>query len=140
MLISKNFDLKEFIPPDIYSRYGDSSIWFIDNRVITICQWLRDYFNRSLTINNWHIGGTYKESGLRSFETTTGAQASQHKFGRAADIKIEGITPDEVRKTINMLWITLRRLGLTTVESNTPTWTHIDVRFTGLNDLFKVTP
>jgi hypothetical protein len=47
-------------------------------------------------VNNWHQGGAFSESGLRTMETGTGAALSQHKFGRAFDCKFRNVTPAEV--------------------------------------------
>ena len=138
MNLSKNFILQEFVPPDVFAQFGDKAAWFIDPKVVAIAQWLRDHTGKSVTVNNWHTGGQYKESGLRSFLTRTGAAYSQHKFGRAADIKILGMGGAEMRKIVDDNSAALMELGLTTVELDTPTWLHVDCRYTGLTSIFKV--
>ena len=42
MRVSKNFIIQEFVTPNIYQRWGNSSIWFVDRRVIDIAQYLKD--------------------------------------------------------------------------------------------------
>lgn len=122
----KHFKLQELIPPDIYQQRGEAAWELLDARLLITLDALRDELG-ALTVNNWHLGGTYKESGLRSMESTTGASWSQHRFGRAADCKFV-ITPSETRDYI----IANQSLFpyLTTMENvdATPTWLHIDVR------------
>ena len=140
MQVSKNFVLQEFIDPDTYKKWGDKSIWFIDPKVIHIAQLLRDKSGRAVTINNWSVGGLYKLSGLRPLDATIGAKLSQHKFGRAIDVKIQGYNPEQVHDLIKNNWLEFKEIGLTTLEdlSLTKTWTHIDVRNTGKDDLLIV--
>jgi hypothetical protein len=140
--VAKNFILQEFIDPEIYQLMGDKSIELIDTRIIDIAQAIRDHFNLPCIINNWHEGGGYKESGLRKFLSKTGAAFSQHKFGRAIDIKIEGVTDyDSVRSEIlkkDEFAGYFRLKGLTVMESGTPTWLHIDCRFTGSEEIILI--
>lgn len=138
MRLSRNFLLQEFVPPQIYDVYGERSRQFLDQGLIVLVQALRDDLNRSIVINNWHSGGKYKESGFRMPHTTTGAPLSQHKFGRAVDIKVAGMVPEEVRKYIRLNFEYYRSLGLTTIEKDTPTWTHLDLRWTGVEELYEV--
>jgi len=136
--LSKHFLLVEFVPPVIYYALGERSRYLIDERVVRICEFLRDHFDKPVTINDWYWAGSYEESGLRLIETTTGALYSQHKYGRAADIKIEDITPAEVRQVIQRYKDVFMGMGLTTIEKDTPTWTHFDCRFTGMDEILMV--
>jgi hypothetical protein len=119
---------------------GEKSIELIDNQIISIAQSIRDHFQLPCIINNWHDGGGFKESGLRKFLSKTGAAFSQHKYGRAIDVKIEGVQYqyDDIRKEIERYWKKFSLLGLTTIESGTPTWLHLDCRHTGSNTLFII--
>jgi hypothetical protein len=139
MKVSKNFILQEFIDPEIYQIKKEKSIELIDRRIVLVAQLIKEIFDVPVMINNWHEGGGYKESGLRKFLTKTGAPFSQHKYGRAADLKIEGWDDyEKVRDVIRDYWDNLRVLGLTTIETGTPTWLHIDCRFTGSNHLHEI--
>jgi hypothetical protein len=134
-----NFSLKEFIDPRTYAKLGASSIWMIDIRLIPICQTIRDHFRRSVKINDWAWGGTYNFSGYRPIDYEKGAHYSQHRRGCAADLKVSGIEPEEVRAFIRKHFVqTFRTLGLTTIEKETSTWTHLDTRHTGMAGLFEV--
>jgi len=136
---SKDFDIREFVPKNVYAIYGDNSLWFVDNRIIQFCQWLRDFIKKPVTINNWHLGGQYNESCFRIPETPTGAKLSQHRQGRAVDIKVDGFSPDQVRDVIRKNFDLLSvNYGISVIEKDTPTWTHVDCRFTGLSKLLEV--
>ena len=142
MKVSANFNLKEFIDPETYKRFGDSSIWFIDNRIITLAQFIRERLNKPCTINNWSNGGQYQYSGFRPPECTIGAKLSQHRFGRGIDLKCKGMTADEVREDIIKNFDIYNKIGLTTIEDGkfAPTWCHIDIRETNQEELKIVKP
>jgi len=130
MKVAPNFDIREFIPPEIFTIYGSSSTWFISPQLITLAQFIRDYFGTSLTINTWHRGGVFKERGYRTPGSTTGSKFSQHKRGAAIDFTIKGLTADEVRRTILDNQQVFLAQGLTTIEDEefAPTWVHADIR------------
>ena len=138
MKVSQNFSLSEFIDRDTYKRFGDSSIWFIDQRIIHIAQLLRDRVDLPITIN----GGQYNWSGFRSPSCTLGAKLSQHRFGRAIDVKVKGMTPVEVGEEIEENFEIYKKAGLTTIENveHTKTWNHLDVRWTNQDKLKIVNP
>ena len=141
MKVSANFSLQEFIDPVTYSERGEKSLQLIDNRIISIAQFFRDIYG-GVTINNWHSGGSYKESGLRRFDTSTGAKYSQHKYGRAIDLKFSNKTAQQVYADIMNDKNKFFNAGLRVVENiqATPSWLHLDVRNTGLNDILIVNP
>lgn len=140
MRISPNFDIREFVHPDVWTRFGESSVWFLDRRLFSINQCLRDRFG-SLIINNWHFGGERVDSGFNP-NRDIGAEYSQHKFGRATDDQFRDATANEVRQDIlkhQCYWL---EMGLTTLESGdyAPTWVHLDTRYTGMNEILIVKP
>lgn len=140
MQLTKNFELREFVPKATYDQFGDKSIQFIDHRLPALCQAIRDLFpGKSVTINNWHIGGTQQLCGFRPPNCDVGAELSQHKHGRAADLHILGLTDyEEAREVIRKNFDMLHALGLSTIELGTPTWLHIDCRWIGLDKLYEV--
>lgn len=141
MKVSENFILQEFIPPDIYKERGDNAITLLDDRIISLAQYFRTLYG-VVTINNWHNGGNYKESGLRRSDTSTGAKYSQHKYGRAVDLKFSDKTVQEVYQDIMDNKQMFYNAGLRAVENinATPTWLHIDVRNTGVQSIIIVNP
>lgn len=138
MKISQHFNLEEFVPQDIFNQYGEKSIWFIDPRLINLAEFIRTFFNKPMTIN----GNGLNERGFRSPDSSTGAKLSQHKFGRAIDFNIQGLTPQQVYDTILKNKDAFMKAGLTTMEDikMTPTWTHVDVRQTNKLDILIVQP
>ena len=66
-------------------------------------------------------------------DTAVGGKLSQHKFGRAADIKIPGLTSRQIYDEILNHEKIFMAAGLTTLENidATPTWVHIDIRYQG---------
>lgn len=140
MKVSKDFFLGEFIPPELLDLYPEKGIWFIDQRIINLAQFMRDRYRLPVIINDYLTGGSFKNSGFRDVGTDIGASRSQHKFGRAEDVKIHGMFPEEVRADIKRNWTLFKAVGLTTIEADTPTWTHLDCRYTGLDTLLIVKP
>lgn len=134
-----NFVVQELVPPDVYQALGDRAWELLDYRAVFTLQQLRDHLG-PITVNNWHTGGSYKESGLRSPFTNTGAKFSQHKFGRAFDCKFRNYTPRQVADYV------LARPSefpyLTTIENPdaTPTWFHFDTRNHGRQGVWIVNP
>jgi hypothetical protein len=125
MKVSKNFNLKEFVSPIMYDRYGEKALWFIDPRIIESAQSLRDNLGLSLTINNWAYGGDRYMSGLRTSDMEIYRPFSQHSFGRAVDIISTEITGEEMRQHI----LSNQELypHITTLEGDT-SWLHMDCR------------
>lgn len=140
--VSENFYLDEFIQPTIYKRFKGKSIWFLDIRLIRIAQLLRDITDKPVTINNWYTGGRYKDSGLRMLSGGIGAKYSQHRYGRAIDVKVEGLTIPQLLDVIVDNEEAFRNVGLTTIEDikYTPTWMHLDVRYSDSQDILYVRP
>jgi hypothetical protein len=141
--ITDNFYLDEFIDPITYSERGEKSIQLMDMRIILAIQHLREVINKPITINSWASRGQFRESGLRRADTRTGARWSQHKYGRALDFRVSGMTPREVHQVIHQHERTfIERQWITTLEDvrDTPSWTHIDCRYTGKDSFLIVRP
>lgn len=140
MKVSKDFDVREFVPPQIWQRFKESSGWFIRPEVIRLAQFYRDWFGAAVTVNTWPWGGPHTERGFRLPHTDTGASLSQHRFGCAFDCTIDGLSADEVRQEILSHEEAFMEAGLTTLESGefAPTWVHSDIRHTGQEEIFIV--
>ena len=126
-MTSRNFLLQQLVPPDIFRALGDKAWGLLQPDAVTTLDQLYDFYG-PMTVNNWHTGGKYKESGYRDPESTTGAVKSQHKLGNAFDIKPLKLTPQAMHASIlaNKDAFPL----LTTLEAieATPTWVHFDCR------------
>ena len=100
MYTCKYFGIKELVCPDWYhfasKRGGVDKLWvMLDERILRTIDKLRDKFG-PIIINNWGAGGPRKESGLRVFDTPTGAACSPHKVGKAVDFLCKNCSPKEV--------------------------------------------
>lgn len=88
--LSKNFQVKEFIAKgsplrDMYERGVYYELW-IDDRLVGFLQRIRDHFGRPIIITSGYRPAAYNKS-------VNGATSSLHIEGRAADIRIDGISP-----------------------------------------------
>lgn len=111
--------------------------------MLDLAQFYRDFFQARVTVNDWawnEDGFTLR--GYRPPRTDTGAELSQHKFGRAFDCDIEGYSADEVRSIIQANEGIFMSEGLTTIESGeiATTWIHSDIRQTEYDRILVVTP
>jgi len=124
---TKHFHIEELMPKNWAGQPLYKCFRFFDKRILDTADMMRERYGTAY-INNWNWGGKNQFSGWRPFTCNTGAMWSQHKFGRALDIKFKDVTAEEVRED-------LRRHGraqktfrhITTVE-NSVSWVHIDCR------------
>jgi hypothetical protein len=125
----KYFAINELVPPNVLAERGERAWAFMDDRILRGADWLREKFGPAV-INGRFGGKVFTESGLRDPFTTTGAKWSQHKFGRALDLKFTRVTVQEVYDYIIRNPKEARENGITTIEdiAFTPTWLHIDCR------------
>ena len=136
----KHFIVQEFINPTTYEKLGDDSIDLIDSKLIDIAEFIREDIGLPITINNWHNGGQYKESGLRDKDSTTGAPKSTHKLGKGMDLKIKGWGGKEWYEYVKKNFKQLYGLGLRRIEDKSiaTTWCHMDTKEHGLKDTIQV--
>ena len=134
MKVSNNFVIQEFVPKETYDlRFP--SVWFIDERVIKIAQFMRDRFKCAMFINSWHLQprNSLSYRGFRPFSgagAKVGSKYSQHRWGRAFDHHCVGISVQEVYADIMNNIDLYHDQGVRAVENidKTPTWIHIDIR------------
>lgn len=105
--LSKNFQVKEFKCKD-----GSDKI-LIDSRLVELLQKIRDHFGKPVNINSAYRTPTYNAK-------IGGAKDSQHMYGIAADIWLEGVTPKQVYDYADSIGV--GGCGLYN------TFTHVDVR------------
>ena len=85
-----NFKLKEF------SCHDGSDVVKIDSDLIIKLQALRDIIGKPIVINSGYRTTEYNKQ-------IRGASRSQHIYGKAADIAISGVNPEEVAKKAEAL-------------------------------------
>lgn len=130
MKVSEHFDLREFVDPITYAQKSSAAIDLIDRKLIGIAEFIRNKIGQPVTINNWHNGGQFKESGLRNKNTSTGAKLSQHKLGKAIDTKVNGYDGQKWYDFVKENAKELYDLGVRRIEDKSlaTTWLHIDTK------------
>lgn len=139
-LFGTSFIIQEFVPHETYIEWGERSVWFIDEGVVLFAQWLKDTTNETVTINNWYWNGPRRDSGYRPpiERNDIYAEESSHRRGKAIDVVVSNRTPDEIRNLIvNNFPILHEMFGVTGIETNTNTWTHIDFRTQSTHELYQ---
>lgn len=106
--LSLNFRVKEFACKD-----GSDPI-FIDSELVDILQKIRNHFKKPVIITSAYRTPIYNNK-------VGSGTYSQHLYGRAADIKISGVSPGKVAKYAETL---LDKGGIGVYN----TFVHIDVR------------
>lgn len=109
--LSANFRVREFACSD-----GSDPI-FIDTELVKILQKIRNHFGKSITITSAYRTPTKNKA-------VGGETYSQHLYGKAADIKVKGVTPKAVATYANKLMPNKGGIGTYS------TFTHVDVRAT----------
>ena len=107
--LSTNFRVREFACSD-----GSDPV-FIDSELVAILQKIRTHFGRAVTITSAYRTPSHNKA-------VGGTTYSQHLYGKAADIKINGVSPDKVATFANKLMSNSGGIG------TYGTFTHIDVR------------
>ena len=127
---SKYFDCREFVDARTWGVLGVKAAWLIDPKIVAICDLIREKTGVPVTVNDWHMCGNYDSSGYRAIWDNTGGKLSQHRCGRAADVKVKGLIPLRVFQIIQANKAEFEAAGLTTMEDlrYTPTWCHLDCR------------
>lgn len=80
--VSDNFSLHEF-------ECNHCGVVKLDPRLVDIVQKIRKHFNKPVYINSGYRCPTHNKA-------ISGSPKSQHMEGKAADIKVSGVSPDRV--------------------------------------------
>lgn len=91
--LSKNFQVKEFIAKGspLRSMYEQGVYYelLIDDKLVGYLQMIRDHYGKPIIITSGYRPKEYNKS-------VNGATSSLHIEGRAADIRIDGVTPKDL--------------------------------------------
>ena len=107
--LSKNFTAKEFACSD-----GTDTV-FVSLALVNLLQKIRDHFGKAVIINSAYRTEAHNKA-------IGGATYSQHKYGLAADIHINGVTPKEIAAYVETLLPSSGGIGIY------KSFVHIDVR------------
>lgn len=137
---SEHFLIQELVNPETFEEHKENSLDLIDHKLIDILEFIRTDTGKPVTVNNWHTGGSYKESGLRDPNTKTGSPKSMHKKGKAVDPKIVGFTGKEWYEYVKKNAKKLYQLGLRRIEDKkiATTWCHMDTKEHGEPNIIQI--
>lgn len=107
--LSTNFKVREFVCSD-----GSDPV-FIDTELVEVLQKIRTHFGKPVTITS-----AYRTPSRN--KAVGGTTYSQHLYGKAADIKVDGVSPSKVAAYAEQIIPTYGGIGIYN------TFTHIDVR------------
>lgn len=117
--MTKNFSISEF-----QCNCGDCKISAdVKNNLIKLAdqlQILRDKVQKPIKINSAYRCANYNDNVVK------GAKHSQHKFGKAADIVIDGMTPNDVHELVCEM-VELGQINFGGIGKYN-TFTHVDIR------------
>lgn len=107
--LSANFKVSEFACKD-----GSDTV-FISPGLVTVLQKIRDHFGKPVIITSAYRNDTFNKK-------VGGADYSQHKYGMAADIYINGVSPAAIALYVETIMPNRGGIG---IYSN---FVHVDVR------------
>ncbi len=120
------FTPEELVPKVQFAMLKERSLILLDARILWTADKLRERYGK-IIINDWSFDGELQYSGWRPGDCKTGATFSQHKYGRALDLKfpeanIEDVIHDMRHRGDRPIY---QHIGA--VEVGLP-WLHIDCR------------
>lgn len=114
--MSKNFSVKELRCKD-----GSDPV-FVDMDLVKLLQQIRDHFGKPLTITSAFRTAAHNKN-------VKGATYSQHCYGKAADIRVQGVSVEDVADYAETLLKDTGGIGRYPVKKGRPAgWVHVDVR------------
>lgn len=154
MKVSKNFDVREFVPKHIYEQFGAKAVWFVNKKILHIAEFYKTFFlayykkkygndkvvNVLIQVNTYMMGGDKQWRGLRTAQCTEGKEFSQHRFMNAFDCEIIIVFADgtrleadykEIHEVIKANETEFMANGVTCVEDVkiATGWLHTDCRW-----------
>ncbi len=132
LYIPKHFKLQELVPANIFNTFGETAWQFLDKRMLMNLDFIRNTLGLAVNVNGKQFNYRgYDDGGYRTNQ-------SQHRFGRAVDFDVVGMTAQQFREWIKLNYQKLPEPNVW-IEDEV-TWVHMDVRYSdklGLY-LFKV--
>ena len=114
--LSANFTVKEFACKD-----GTDPV-FVDSELVALLQAIRDHFAKPVTITSAYRTAAHNKA-------VGGAAYSQHCYGRAADIRVQGVSVEALAAYAETLLPDTGGIGRYPAKTGRPAgWVHVDVR------------
>lgn len=137
MQIHKNFDVREFVHPDVYKFINRSDglerwRWFVSDFMLDCAVLLREVSSAPVILNTYHRGGKFVGRGFRpsNYQPKKGAIFSQHYMANAIDVSSPRLSVAALYGLVMQNQEKFEAIGLTTIEDpkKTVTWLHLDCR------------
>lgn len=141
-----NFVVQELVTPQCYELVGDLAIQLFDQEFLAdVDRFATDIKNdlgvKSVIVNDWKWGGTYRDSGLRDGSTSPKfSRGSQHFKGCAIDAKFKGCSIKEAYEYLLKNQAKYSKIRRIESIDYTPTWLHIDSKYTGMEKIHVFKP
>lgn len=101
------FEIQELVCPHIHAGYNEKTQWmFVDMRLLETLNVVREQIVKtSMTINNYKIGGSFSQRGVRCnccqiVKDKKKVYMSAHVTGKGVDFDVKGMTAEQVRQAI----------------------------------------
>ncbi len=114
--LSPHFRVREF-----RCRDGSDPI-FVDTQLVELLERIREHFGKAVTITSAYRTAAHNAA-------VGGAKFSQHLYGRAADIRVQGVRVEDAAAYAENLLPDTGGVGHYPVRPGRATgWVHVDVR------------
>ena len=114
--LSPHFRVQEFRCKD-----GSDTV-MVDEALVLLLQCIREHFGKAVTITSGYRTAAHNAA-------VGGAKSSQHLLGRAADIRVQGVSVEDVAAYAERLMPDWGGIGHYPVKAGRATgWVHVDTR------------
>ena len=114
--LSPHFHVREFRCKD-----GTDTV-MVDEALTVVLQCIREHFGKAVTITSGYRTAAHNAA-------VGGAKSSQHLLGRAADIRVQGVSVEDVAAYAESLMPDWGGVGKYPVKAGRATgWVHVDTR------------
>ena len=113
----------DFKVRELRCRDGTDTV-MVDEALTVVLQCIREHFGKPVTITSGYRTAAHNAA-------VDGAKSSQHLLGRAADIRVEGVSVEDVATYAESLMPDWGGVGRYPVKAGRTTgWVHVDTRAT----------
>ena len=111
----------DFKVRELRCRDGTDTV-MVDEALTVVLQCIREHFEKAVTITSGYRTAAHNAA-------VGGAKSSQHLLGRAADIRVEGVSVEDVATYAESLMPDWGGVGRYPVKAGRATgWVHVDTR------------
>ena len=111
----------DFKVRELRCRDGTDTV-MVDEALTVVLQCIREHFGKAVTITSGYRTAAHNAA-------VGGAKSSQHLLGRAADIRVEGVSVEDVAAYAESLMPDWGGVGRYPIKAGRATgWVHVDTR------------